>query len=80
MPVPDPHVPVPRSPEQLAARPDWARSLYLRRIARQMTLQDLSDATGIHLTALSRYECGGIRPGPLNASRIEAVIGTDDER
>lgn len=63
-------VPLLRRPDDLTDRPAWARDLYLRRIECGLTLEALATATGIHLTALSRYENGHVRPSATQERRI----------
>jgi transcriptional regulator with XRE-family HTH domain len=66
--------PVLRRPDELAGRPVWARDLYLRRVERGLSLQALARATGIDFTLLSRYENGHLRPGVLNARRLDEAL------
>lgn len=69
-----PDQPFIRRPEEIAARPHWARALYLARIDRGLTLQQVADRTGIHITALSRYETGGWRPSAVTEARIREAL------
>lgn len=69
-----------RRPDELATRPAWARKWYLLRVESGLSLQALADATGIDLTALSRYETGNRRPGPINERRILDAPSFEPER
>jgi len=66
--------PLTRRADELSTRPDWARAILLLRLESGMTLRALSDATGIDLTVLSRYENGRRRPRPFNERRILHVL------
>jgi transcriptional regulator with XRE-family HTH domain len=59
-----------RRSDELERRPEWARSLYLRRIERGWSMRDLSHATGIQVPQISAYETGRGRPSVQTEQRI----------
>ena len=55
----------------------FAHRLKVARAEAQMSQADLSDASGVDVTSIARYELGSVTPGLDKAYALAIALGTD---
>jgi len=64
-------------PAILAQRPEFARSMVMRRVALGLTQHQLAEKAGIAESSIAAYEIGGhgLKPGPNSRRKIMQALG-----